>query len=122
MISAGPRLVRVWREAGRLNQHEFNLSPGESQVWDRRFVLRRAPGTAGPVTIKPLGAEAYLQIAARITATRRPPARAAYALPSFWAGTELLAVPSLAPFATVSDPPLDPAGCELYALTLSAGY
>ena len=125
VISAGPRFVRVWREAGRLDHRELNLSPGESKVWDQRFVLRWAPGGAGPVTtsvtIKPLGAETYLQIAGRLTAARRPPARAAYALPSFWAGAKLLAVPSLAPFATASEPPLDPAGCELHSLTLSAG-
>jgi tRNA(Ile)-lysidine synthase len=123
MISGGSRLVRVWREAGRLDQRGLDLSPGESQIWDRRFILRWAPVGSGtvatPVTIRPLGAENYSRIAGRLAATpRRPPARAAHSLPSFWAGGELLAVPSLAPFAMASQPPLDRAGCELRALAL----
>jgi tRNA(Ile)-lysidine synthase len=59
-----------------------------------------------------------LKIAGRLARNSRPPARASYALPSFWAGSELLAVPSLAPFALASEPPLDPAGCELSAVAV----
>jgi tRNA(Ile)-lysidine synthase len=112
-ISAGSHFVRVWREAGRLDEGEINLVPGESRIWDQRFVLRCAPGTTAAVTVRPLGDRNYLKIAGRLARKSRPPARAVYALPSFWAGSELLAVPSLAPFALASEPPLDPAGCEL---------
>ncbi len=133
MISSGHRLVRVWREAGRLDQRDLDLLPGQSQVWDQRFILRWAPAGSGPdtgpitapatasVTIRPLGAENYSRIAGCLTSAGRPPARAAHALPSFWAGAELLAVPSLAPFAMASGPPLDRAGCELRALALHTG-
>jgi tRNA(Ile)-lysidine synthase len=112
-ISAGSHFVRVWREAGRLDEGEINLVPGESRIWDQRFILRCTPETTAAVTVRPLGDRNYLKIAGRLARKSRPPARAVYALPSFWVGSELLAVPSLAPFALASEPPLDPAGCEL---------
>jgi tRNA(Ile)-lysidine synthase len=115
-ISAGSHFVRVWREAGRLDQGEISLRPGESRIWDQRFVVRCTPGSPATVTVRPLGDRNYLKIAGRLARKSRPPARAAYALPSFWAGSQLLAVPSLAPFALASEPPLDRAGCELSAV------
>jgi tRNA(Ile)-lysidine synthase len=121
MISAGARHVRVWREAGRLSQPDFTLSPGQEAVWDRRFLLRlatgyREDGVAGGVTVRALGREAYAAIVPRLAPSRRPPTRAAIALPSFWAGGTLLAAPSLAPFAVLNSPPLDPSGCEINPL------
>lgn len=120
MITSGSRFVRVWREAGRLIQSDLILTPGESRMWDRRFVVQRSAEANGPVKVRPLGAENYLRIAARLTPGRRPPARAAHALPSFWQGDDLVAVPSLAPFAMASEAPLVEAGCELRALASSA--
>jgi tRNA(Ile)-lysidine synthase len=117
-ISAGSHFVRVWREAGRLDQSDISLGPGESRIWDRRFLLRSTPDATTTVTVRPLGNRNYLKIAGRLARNSRPPARASYALPSFWAGSELLAVPSLAPFALASEPPLDPAGCELSAVAV----
>jgi tRNA(Ile)-lysidine synthase len=126
MISPGARFVRVWREAGRLDHADIMLAPGESRIWDRRFVVRR-PAAGLPfgaaqmtpaenVTVRPLGAGDYCKIAARLRPGSRPPARAARALPSFWREGELLAVPSLAPFADPSAKPFDPAGYELEVL------
>lgn len=122
MISSGGRFIRVWREAGRLAQAEFELSPGESRAWDDRFIVSRAPEARGPVRIKPLGSADYLKIASRLIRGRRPPARAAHALPSFWRGGNLIAVPSLAPFALASGPPVEESGCGLKILALSSGY
>jgi tRNA(Ile)-lysidine synthase len=121
-ISAGSRFVRVWREAGRLDQNAIELAPGESRVWDLRFVLRCAPENSAAVTIRPLGMDNYLKVAGRLARSHRPPARAAYALPSFWSGEELLAIPSLAPFACASEPPLERQGCELRPLDYSDVY
>jgi tRNA(Ile)-lysidine synthase len=123
MISGGSRFIRVWREAGRLDQMDVKLARGDVRVWDRRFVLRWSAESAGlsqaersgVITVKPLGAKAYAALMPRLA--RRPPTRAALALPSFWAGEEFLAAPSLAPFALSNSQPLDPAGFELRPLT-----
>jgi tRNA(Ile)-lysidine synthase len=125
MISCGSRFIRVWREAGRLDHAEISLIPGEAQVWDRRFVLRVTGdwfgrAQSGAVTIKPLGEKGYAAIMSRLAPSRRPPTRAARALPSFWAGETFIAAPSLAPFALFNLPPLDPVGCELNPLAFSS--
>jgi len=69
-----------------------------------------------------LGADDYAKVAGHLLRGRRPPSRAAHALPSFWLGQELVAVPSLVPFAAAPQPPLHEAGCELNILELSAAY
>ncbi|MBS0253511.1 MAG: tRNA lysidine(34) synthetase TilS, partial [Proteobacteria bacterium] len=109
MVSSGARFVRVWREVGRLGQSEISLSPGEATVWDQRFVVRFSPAqahSADVVTVKPLGEKGYAAIAARLVPARKPPTRAAQALPSFWWGDNFLAAPSLAPFALFDAAPL----------------
>jgi tRNA(Ile)-lysidine synthase len=122
MISSGSHFVRVWREVGRLDQPEIELLPGQSQVWDQRFIVHRLLEATGPVKVRPLGAEDYLKIAGRLIRGRRPPARAAHALPSFWTAAGLVAVPSLAPFAIAAEPPLEEAGCGIKVRALSAAY
>lgn len=126
-ISCGTRAIRVWREAGRLQKTEVALPSGATHIWDGRFVLRwwaetaqlpvRQENDTAVLTLKPLGQKGYAAVVPRLARGRRPPARAASALPSFWAGDELVAVPSLAAFAAADAPPLDPAGFELTALT-----
>jgi tRNA(Ile)-lysidine synthase len=122
MISSGGRFIRIWREAGRLAQTDMVLAPGESRTWDARFIVHRTSDASGPVMVKPLGPENYLKIADRLVPNRRLPARAAHALPSFWRGDDLIAVPSLAPFAIASEPSFEEASCELKVLALSAAY
>jgi tRNA(Ile)-lysidine synthase len=122
MVSSGSRFVRIWREAGRLAQPDVVLAPGDSLTWDERFIVSRAPAASGPVEVKPLGPENYSRIADRLAPGRRPPARAAHALPSFWQGDDLIAVPSLAPFAIAPGPSLESPGCGLAVLALSAAY
>jgi tRNA(Ile)-lysidine synthase len=122
MISSGSHFVRIWREAGRLDQPEIELLPGQSQVWDQRFIVHRLLEATGPVKVRPLGAEDYLKIASRLIRGRRPPARAAHALPSFWTAAGLVAVPSLAPFAIAAEPPVQEAGCQIKVRALSAAY
>lgn len=125
MVSCGPRFIRVWREVGRLEEREFPLVLGEAKIWDRRFVLRLSSDRASPaenVTVKPLGEQGYAAIMSRLASSRRPPTRAALALPSFWAGDRFLAAPSLAPFALFDAPPLDPAEYELDPLAITARF
>jgi len=122
MISKGARLIRVWREAGRLRQPDLILAPGESRTWDARFLVGRRPGAGGAAAVRPLGAEAYAKIAAGLASGGRLPARAAHALPSFWNGDELIAVPSLAPFAAPRGWSFEEVDCELKILALSPAY
>ncbi len=130
MISAGPRFVRVWREAGRLDRSDISIFPGEERVWDRRFLLRRRAADApkggildvAAVTVRPLGKRGHASLLPRLEPMRRPPARAAFALPSFWIGEELVAAPSLAPFSRLGAPPLDPEWLEIVPLAASASY
>lgn len=123
MISTGPRFIRVWRELGRLTGLETRLFRGEARVWDGRFRLRFSLDTVSAggidfVTVRPLGERGYAMIAPRLLSSRRPPARAARAVPSFWAGEEFIAAPALAPFARLDAPRLDPEG--MTALPLHA--
>ncbi|WP_045836850.1 tRNA lysidine(34) synthetase TilS [Hyphomicrobium sp. 99] len=125
MVSAGPRFIRIWREAGRLDHSEVELPPRAVRIWDNRFALCWSAENSGlgsqlnggrTITVKPLGSAAYGAILPRLRAESRPPARAAAALPSFWTGDQLVAAPSLAPFALPEAEPLDPAGFELTPL------
>ncbi|CAA2138283.1 tRNA lysidine(34) synthetase TilS [Hyphomicrobium sp. ghe19] len=128
MISGGPRFIRIWREAGRLDQTAIELRRGDVRVWDSRFVLRWSAktgdrgsqaGGASVITVKPLGPAAYRAILPRLRERMLPPARASAALPSFWAGEQFVAAPSLAPFALAGAEPLDPAGFNLTPLATS---
>lgn len=125
MISSGPRFVRIWREVGRLDQSEISLEPGETKVWDQRFILHRSAADTSSaksiVTVKPLGEKGYATVLPRLAPTRRPPRRAALALPSFWDGDSLIAAPSLAPFALLDAQPLDPPGYVLDPLATASG-
>lgn len=122
MISGGLRFIRIWREAGRLDQAAIELQPGTVRVWDSRFVLRWSAETgdrgsqASVITVKPLGLAAYRAILPRLRGRQLPPARASAALPSFWAGEQFVAAPSLAPFALAGAEPLDPAGFNITPL------
>ncbi len=122
MISSGPRFIRVWREAGRLDASEFELKPGKELLWDQRFLLKWSGASEDSVIVKPLGETGFAAIVTRLDPARRPPSRAALGLPAFWARETLLAAPSLAPFALLNTPPLDPAGCELNPLAASVTF
>lgn len=100
VISCGVRVVRVWREVGRLAAGDVPVQPGPAVLWDGRFWLTRIGRPEMPVMVRPVGAEGY-RIALTLTAAKpavnfAAPARAIHALPGFWVAGELLAVPTLA--------------------------
>jgi tRNA(Ile)-lysidine synthase len=97
VVSAGKVTVKVWRESGRL-EADVLLSPGESSRWDERFIVACAKDSSRGVSVRPLGERGYLEIASHIRSSSGLPSRAAHALPAFWRGSELLAVPALVPF------------------------
>jgi hypothetical protein len=53
-------------------------------------------GVSTRVTVRALGASAYATLRARLPRKPNAPARASAALPSFWSGDQLIAVPQLA--------------------------
>ena len=55
MISSGGRFIRVWREAGRLTQAEFELSPGESPDLGQPLYRWLHAGCAGSGADKTFG-------------------------------------------------------------------
>jgi tRNA(Ile)-lysidine synthase len=119
VVSAGGRFIRVWREPGRLAQPDLELSPGEVRLWDRRFLVATTLQCSYKVTVSPLGPENYSKISNHLTSRHRLPARAAYALPAFWAGSDLVAVPSLEPFATA---PFGTAADVVSVVAISASH
>ena len=99
VVSANPQSIRIWREVGRIGDGEVSLAPGTRTLWDERFWVSALDGAAGPVDVRPLGHRGLARV--RNEAQDRPhlwtgsPADALAALPSFWDGGTLLAVPPL---------------------------
>ncbi len=119
MVSAGSRLIRVYREPNRADLGEVLLRPGQSVRWDGRFLagLSNGPAAAGlaartPITVKPLG-RIKLKGLSRGTRMGPLPARALETLPAFLAGSELLAVPSLSPWLPELAGPAETTGAEV---------
>lgn len=100
VMSCGERLVRVWREVGRLAAGDVPVHPGRAVLWDGRFWMSRMGRPDMTITVRPVGAEGYRKALTSTGAKSAPnfaaPARAIHALPGFWVAGELLAVPTLA--------------------------
>jgi tRNA(Ile)-lysidine synthase len=94
-ISVGLRIVRLWREVGRITVANLSLQPGDRLLWDDRFWVSAEGGDGTAVTVRPLGQGGYETIAGEIANELRGPVAAAHGLPSFWADATLLAVPQL---------------------------
>jgi tRNA(Ile)-lysidine synthase len=94
-ISSGERYVRLWREVGRIARKPLRLEPGRPVLWDGRFLVAHTLSRDEAVTVSALGEGGYRAIAAADLAVPACPARAAYALPAFRSGGDLLAVPQL---------------------------
>lgn len=97
-VSAGEKHIRVWREAGRLRE-TFALSPGETRAFDARFIVHCAADAPRGLEVRALGRAGMARIATLMQTRGNPPSRAAMAQPAFWRDDELMAVPTLAPFA-----------------------
>ncbi|MFA5948703.1 MAG: tRNA lysidine(34) synthetase TilS [Hyphomicrobium sp.] len=115
IVSAGERVMRVYREPAVARLASIELVPGASAVWDGRFrvsVARvsvsgepdlRLVGRPGQITVQPLGSAGYATLLSERQVTRRVPARAAASLPAFWSGGSLLSVPLLGVEARLPD-------------------
>jgi len=108
VVSAGPRTLRVWREAGRIVPPHRPITPGSVLTWDARFEVRLSPAAPGEaLTIAPVGASgAALLVPGPAAAI---PAGALAALPGLWSGGRLAAVPRFASdWSLKGDLPLQP--------------
>ena len=108
VVSAGPRTLRVWREAGRIVPPHRPITPGSVLTWDARFEVRLSPAASGQaLTIAPVGASgAALLVPGPAAAI---PAGALAALPGLWSGGRLAAVPRFASdWSLKGDLPLQP--------------
>ncbi len=94
IVVSAPGHVEVFREFGREGIAAARLAPGETAVWDRRFLVR-AGGSSPEVSVRALGDDGYKALGGSHDAIGHMPYRAAITLPSFWRGHMLLAAPHL---------------------------
>lgn len=97
IVEATEKIVRVYREPGRVALPELVLSPGTQARWDNRFEMsfRSGAGMTDGVVAGALGEEAYSGLREDLPAAAKLPARIAATLPAFRHGGRVCAVPQL---------------------------
>jgi tRNA(Ile)-lysidine synthase len=101
-------VVAIYREQGRQPLPEITLKPGTGAFWDRRFYVSADASLGYEVRIAPLGQAGFARLKqefAEVAATGFP-SRAAATLPSFWHGSDLVAVPHLSAAVPALAPPV----------------
>jgi tRNA(Ile)-lysidine synthase len=94
MVRATAEKLTVFREAGRRGLPVLQLIPGQSAIWDGRFRVAWSAKATAPVIIRALDANEWSELRTRLKIDpAHLPARAARSLPSFWRGSQLIAVP-----------------------------
>jgi tRNA(Ile)-lysidine synthase len=119
-IRAGPQTIVLEREPGRRPWPELALAPGEQALWDGRFWVAAEPKLGFSVTVHALGQAGLAAVRREVALPQSVPAGTLRALPGFWKGSALFAVPSLgfpcggglvsARFAALTGPAADLAG------------
>lgn len=101
-VSAGERLMRIYREIGRAGLETVELRPGERAIWDDRFLVHagedaefRALGVEAPLRVQALSTKGYATLEAQGCVPAGLPARALATIPAFWSGQALVSVPLL---------------------------
>lgn len=93
--------LRIFRESGRDPLPDIHLQPGQSILWDQRFMVSAAadPAVSNTETdlhVRPLDPTTYTAIRGALEGDGALVSSAiAQTLPSFWLGEVLLAVPTL---------------------------
>jgi tRNA(Ile)-lysidine synthase len=88
-------LIVLEREPGRRPWPELALEPGARALWDGRFWVAAGPKLGYSVTVRALGAAGVQGLRRQMALPRGVPAGALRALPGFYRGAVLVAVPSL---------------------------
>ncbi len=109
-------VVAIYREQGRHPLPEITLRPGQGVFWDRRFYLSASSALEYDVRIAPLGQVAFARLKQEFPVLQADlPSRVAATLPSFWHGSDLVAVPHLATVEPALAGPLCDGACLLAA-------
>jgi tRNA(Ile)-lysidine synthase len=92
-ITAAGQVVQVEREPGRLPLPVLALAGGSRALWDGRFAVEIADGFGGSLEVRALGSAGLAELKRLGRAVKAT--SALLLAPSFWRGTELLAVPAI---------------------------
>jgi tRNA(Ile)-lysidine synthase len=88
--------IGLEREPGRRPWPELDLQPGGRALWDGRFWVAAGPKLGFPVAVRALGTAGVQSLRGEVVLPKDVPAGALRALPGFYRGSELFAVPNLA--------------------------
>jgi tRNA(Ile)-lysidine synthase len=103
-VRAGQGQIVLEREPGRGSWPELSLAPGTRALWDGRFWVAAGPELGFSVAVRALGASGLQSLRGEVTLPQGVPAGTLRALPGFYRGPVLFAVPSLAfPAAAAAD-------------------
>jgi tRNA(Ile)-lysidine synthase len=94
-VGATPERVLIEREPGRDALPVLALASDESVLWDGRFRVAAAARLGAGVEVRALGVDGLRDLRARVDIPAGLPVAALRAVPSFWHGDNLLAVPPL---------------------------
>lgn len=86
--------IRVWREPGRKGLPTVRLAPGQSALWDGRFAVSVNRAAPEEVDVRAVGLPALRKIRSRARRLPMLPDRILATAPGFWAGEDLVSVPS----------------------------
>ncbi len=87
--------VILEREPGRGPWPEMALPPGGRALWDGRFWVAAGPELEAPLQVSALGGAGASWLRREVALPRDVPIQSLRALPSFWQGARLIAVPSV---------------------------
>jgi tRNA(Ile)-lysidine synthase len=94
-VTASPGCLLVEREPGREALPVLSLVPGTTAIWDGRFRVTVDAVRSDPVEVRALGVEGLREVRLQVEVPAGPPVEALRAVPAFWHGDHLLAVPPL---------------------------
>jgi len=97
IVAQGDRL-RFYRESGRIGAEPTPVKPGQSVIWDGRFILTFGPKLDDNVTVRYLGAKGWITYRKELKSHKVPSEinrLAALATPALWKGKELQSAPLL---------------------------
>ena len=95
-IRATRSQIALEREPGRRPWPELNLQPGGRALWDGRFWVAAGAKLGFAVAVRALGAAGVQSLRGEVALPKGVPAGTLRALPGFYRGSELFAVPNLA--------------------------
>ena len=94
-LSATADRLLIEREPGRDALPVLGLAPGDAALWDGRFRVAADAGLGERVEVRALGVDGLRELRARLDIPSGLPVASLRAVPSFWGGDRLLAVPPL---------------------------